>query len=356
MGSSKPNKARLKHKVGASVLYLSRSKNAWIPAKVIGTDLEEGIYKLDVVQEATPDRVKAAVAPDFAVGSRVLYLSRSENRWIQAVVEAFDPGSGLYALDVNAGVPPDRIRADDDAPEPEPTYPVGSKVQYWSRSKGKWLIAKVTGFDATKGTYNLNMQPFAPADRLRPADAEGNDPPPPPRSKKAAAAAAAATPSAGRGEDEGRSRSPRRAAKDDPPEDDMGDDWWWYMPSARFGGMSLAELFGKGKGKGKGMFSDMDEGSGGQDYYSREYEYDYDYDHGSWWKGKGKGKGKKGKSGGKGGKKGKSFKGWGKSYSRQREDGDRGGDATLSKLDDQLEHYMEDRKKMNAAGRDDEDR
>mmetsp|Transcript_757 Transcript_757/g.1079 ORF Transcript_757/g.1079 Transcript_757/m.1079 type:complete len:274 (-) Transcript_757:162-983(-) len=40
-------------------------------------------------------------------------------------------------------------------------------VEYRSRSSGQWILAKVENFNADTQTYRLDVQPYAPADRVR---------------------------------------------------------------------------------------------------------------------------------------------------------------------------------------------
>lgn len=51
---------------------------------------------------------------------------------------------------------------------PSLLYAVGSFVEYKSRSSGSWILAKVEGFNTSDGTYRLDVQPHAKAERVRP--------------------------------------------------------------------------------------------------------------------------------------------------------------------------------------------
>lgn len=43
----------------------------------------------------------------------------------------------------------------------------GSIVEYKSRTSGHWIVAKVEGFEESSGNYRLDVQPHAPAGRVR---------------------------------------------------------------------------------------------------------------------------------------------------------------------------------------------
>merc|ERR1719440_787739 len=46
--------------------------------------------------------------------------------------------------------------------------PVGSPVQYYSRSSKDWIPARVTGHKREQGYYELDVQPMAAIQRVRP--------------------------------------------------------------------------------------------------------------------------------------------------------------------------------------------
>jgi len=46
-------------------------------------------------------------------------------------------------------------------------FPVGSHVEYRSRSSGQWILAKVESYDESGDFYKLDVQPHAIADRVR---------------------------------------------------------------------------------------------------------------------------------------------------------------------------------------------
>lgn len=58
-------------------------------------------------------------------------------------------------------------------------FPVGSIVEYRSRSSGQWIFARVEGFDETNQMYRLDVQPHAQPDRVRARGAGGSGCPPP---------------------------------------------------------------------------------------------------------------------------------------------------------------------------------
>lgn len=47
------------------------------------------------------------------------------------------------------------------------SYPIGSIVEYKSRSSGQWILAKVEGFDESNRTYRLDVQMHAQPERIR---------------------------------------------------------------------------------------------------------------------------------------------------------------------------------------------
>jgi len=59
-------------------------------------------------------------------------------------------------------------------------FPVGSIVEYRSRSSGQWIFARVEAFDEGNQMYRLDVQPHAQPDRVRARGAGGSGCPPPP--------------------------------------------------------------------------------------------------------------------------------------------------------------------------------
>eukprot|EP00973_Karenia_brevis_P057760 8034983-Karenia_brevis.AAC.1 len=53
-------------------------------------------------------------------------------------------------------------------------FPIGALVEYHSTSSGKWIAAKVTAYNASKATYNLDCKPEVPPIRIRPRPNPGN--------------------------------------------------------------------------------------------------------------------------------------------------------------------------------------
>lgn len=53
---------------------------------------------------------------------------------------------------------------------PSGPFPVGSFVEYKSRSSGKYILARVEGFDESSGYYRLDVQPHADPSRVRARD------------------------------------------------------------------------------------------------------------------------------------------------------------------------------------------
>lgn len=52
--------------------------------------------------------------------------------------------------------------------EPTQRCPVGSVVEYKSRTSGLWILARVQAYDESTRTYRLDVQPHAHPDRVRP--------------------------------------------------------------------------------------------------------------------------------------------------------------------------------------------
>jgi len=109
----------------------------------------------------------------FAVGSIVEYYSASSGTWIPAQVRAHRP-DGSYDLDCKPGVPAERIRAAQPSQQTVPidsnggaTHEIGAVVEYYSESQGNWIPARVLGYDASTGCYNLDCKPQVPPNKIR---------------------------------------------------------------------------------------------------------------------------------------------------------------------------------------------
>ncbi|CAE8601618.1 unnamed protein product, partial [Polarella glacialis] len=125
--------------------------------------------KLSMADEATKGGLPALT---FAVGALVEYDSASTGSWIPAKVLAHRP-DGLYDLDCKPGVPSSRVRGPNFAP---PEHQVGAEVEYFSETKGDWILARVQVYDAITGAYDLDVKPSVFPSRIR---AAGTRPPTP---------------------------------------------------------------------------------------------------------------------------------------------------------------------------------
>lgn len=54
-----------------------------------------------------------------------------------------------------------------DCPEELGPFPAMTFVEYKSRSSNQWILAKVESYNADTQSYRLDVQPYAPADRVR---------------------------------------------------------------------------------------------------------------------------------------------------------------------------------------------
>eukprot|EP00450_Noctiluca_scintillans_P011817 CAMPEP_0194493822 /NCGR_PEP_ID=MMETSP0253-20130528/11918_1 /TAXON_ID=2966 /ORGANISM="Noctiluca scintillans" /LENGTH=750 /DNA_ID=CAMNT_0039334853 /DNA_START=118 /DNA_END=2370 /DNA_ORIENTATION=+ len=185
------------------VEYFSPSCNKWIGAKVIGWDIQ-GFYVLDVEAKAPPVRVRLPVAapvpshgdavavvtlcgtsvpasslhekagdeakPRYAAGTPVEYYSCRNGGWIRGKVLG-STNAGLYDLDVQPNALPEKVRLPMVASLPSPDaggtrYAANTLVEYHRSSDGRWIDAKVLGFNA-HGFYMLDVEANAPPDMVR---------------------------------------------------------------------------------------------------------------------------------------------------------------------------------------------
>jgi len=196
--------------VGAHVEYRSASNGGWVPAKVLSFHSASGLYDLDcrgqvhasslrvpggaAAAESAKENSSAGGNGDlpasavlghsiFPVGSSVEYLSVSLGCWVHGKVLQFHAQGCLYDLDCKAQVPADRLRwpAAPRTPAPEEpspgalglggqesgVFPIGAAVEYQSTSTGCWIPAKVLGFHAPSGLYDLDCRPQAAPSRIR---------------------------------------------------------------------------------------------------------------------------------------------------------------------------------------------
>jgi len=102
--------------VGAAVEYYSASKGIWIPAKVLSVNQAKGTYDLDCKPQVVPSNMRwpggeRPTGASFNIGDLVEYNSASQGKWVVAKVLGYDASAGLYDLDCKKQVPLNRIRA-----------------------------------------------------------------------------------------------------------------------------------------------------------------------------------------------------------------------------------------------------
>merc|ERR1740129_1996554 len=137
---------------------------------------------------AAAETALAEPSPVYAIGELVEYSSESQGCWVQARVIAYNAHFGTYDLDRRHGVPPERIRRLAVAvsqplghhpvmragglvatpwQEPSSTNLVLAEVQSESRAHGCWLPAKVLHYHPRTDSYDLNLKPRVPAQKIR---------------------------------------------------------------------------------------------------------------------------------------------------------------------------------------------
>lgn len=97
-----------------------------------------------------------AELPRIPVGTSVEYYSKTFGGWKPAVVEGFNEEWGTYTLDIQPAARLESVR-----------FPAGAAVEYYSASLGGWRAAVVEGFNDEWRTYALDIQPAARPDRVR---------------------------------------------------------------------------------------------------------------------------------------------------------------------------------------------
>lgn len=80
----------------------------------------------------------------------------------------FEGKDGQLPLpDSPCSTPREASEAVSDAPEDMGPFPPMSFVEYKSRSSNQWILAKVESYNADTQSYRLDVQPYAPAERVR---------------------------------------------------------------------------------------------------------------------------------------------------------------------------------------------
>ena len=166
---------------GDKVEYFSGSRSRWIPATVLGVTME-GNFNLDCKSDVPADKIRfPKKSAEFQAGEVVEYFGASKGLWIRTKVNKVNE-DGTYDLACKPRVLPENMRR---APASEalevqkgPVYNVGDAVEYFGISQGRWIPAKVLSTTST-GTYNLDVKPDVPVDRLRSGQARVPDRPAP---------------------------------------------------------------------------------------------------------------------------------------------------------------------------------
>eukprot|EP00929_Paragymnodinium_shiwhaense_P096992 TRINITY_DN58760_c0_g1_i1.p1 TRINITY_DN58760_c0_g1~~TRINITY_DN58760_c0_g1_i1.p1 ORF type:complete len:458 (+),score=73.94 TRINITY_DN58760_c0_g1_i1:103-1476(+) len=103
----------------------------------------------------------AAVFPevvDLPIGTPVQYLSRSRNVWFDAIVTGHRPGKDFFQLDLQSMAYCYLVRP----------LPPGSETSFFSRPTGGWIDSVVRGFDFARLLYDLDVQPGVNPALVRP--------------------------------------------------------------------------------------------------------------------------------------------------------------------------------------------
>merc|ERR1711971_741546 len=82
------------------------------------------------------------------LGSPVQYFSRSRGEWIPATVTGRRPGGDALELDVQRMATFKQVRP----------LPPGTAVLYFSKSQNGWLNAVIKGFDIEQAVYMLDIK------------------------------------------------------------------------------------------------------------------------------------------------------------------------------------------------------
>eukprot|EP00747_Dinoflagellata_sp_TGD_P060600 gnl/TRDRNA2_/TRDRNA2_152109_c0_seq1.p1 gnl/TRDRNA2_/TRDRNA2_152109_c0~~gnl/TRDRNA2_/TRDRNA2_152109_c0_seq1.p1 ORF type:complete len:346 (-),score=39.63 gnl/TRDRNA2_/TRDRNA2_152109_c0_seq1:172-1209(-) len=141
-------------RVGDIVEYDSRTYGRWLLGRVEALNGQYYKLKLEdgLVQDAA-DPAKVRKHVPFPVGTLVEYNSRSYGRWVTAKVEGWDGES--YRLDINDFADPLKVRS----------LARGTLVEYYSISNGRWVPARVLGW--ADNYYQLDINPQADPLKVR---------------------------------------------------------------------------------------------------------------------------------------------------------------------------------------------
>lgn len=86
--------------------------------------------------------------------------------WMPAVIQSYNESDGTYNLDVRQHAALDKIAPVKDVTAAE-AWPPGSWASYLSATVNEWLHARVTSFNESDSTYNLDVRDHAEVDRIR---------------------------------------------------------------------------------------------------------------------------------------------------------------------------------------------
>jgi len=185
------------YEVGEIVDYWSTSAGRWIAAKVLKVNAEEGQCDLDLKPGAQLGRLRksaglrpartehtgttwpksgtkgSSLAPPpplscgFKENDQVQYWSETKSRWLEAVVLQIREKDGaiVYDLDCKRGTAADRVRPSLVVSQKQ--FEIGTDVEYWSTSAGRWLPAKVLRLYEHLSICDLDVKPGAPLGRMR---------------------------------------------------------------------------------------------------------------------------------------------------------------------------------------------
>jgi len=167
--------------IGELVEYSSESQGCWVQARVMAYNAHFGTYDLDRRHGVPPERIRRlAVAvsqplghhPVMRAGGLVAtpWQEPSSTNLVLAVEqsESFVAPAGL-APDVGGAqnLQPVAAVADADGGHGWQPLSVGTEVQYESRAHGCWLPAKVLHYHPRTDSYDLNLKPRVPAQKIR---------------------------------------------------------------------------------------------------------------------------------------------------------------------------------------------
>jgi hypothetical protein len=171
--------------VGDAVRYYSLANDKWLHTHVLAAR-RDGLYDLECKSGAEPEKVIAvrrlsersslgsthaqSCATVYAVGDHVDYFSRSKQKWISTTVVEIN-FDGTYSLTCKTGAMPSEIIRSS-----APAYVLSDHVDYFSRSKQKWISTTVVKVNSD-GTYDLKCKTgVMPSEIARAGDHDAPEP------------------------------------------------------------------------------------------------------------------------------------------------------------------------------------